>query len=70
MPASLVGRTQEIEIGPMCGESNVLFWLEERGIEPVTAVVRAIFERAKAADGILGEAEILAICRECGAARA
>ncbi len=32
VPASLVGREQEIEIGPMSGKSNVVFWLEKRGI--------------------------------------
>jgi len=26
VPASLVGRQQEIEVGPMSGESNVVFW--------------------------------------------
>ena len=30
-PASLVGREQEIEVGPMSGKSNVVFWLEQRG---------------------------------------
>ena len=31
VPASMVGRGQEIEIGPMSGKSNVVFWLERRG---------------------------------------
>src|SRR6185295_16707912 len=31
VPASLVGREQEIEIGPMSGKSNVVFWLEKHG---------------------------------------
>ena len=31
VPASLVGREQEIEVGPMSGKSNVVFWLEKRG---------------------------------------
>jgi 2-isopropylmalate synthase len=66
VPASLVGRHQEIEVGPMSGESNVVFWLRERRIEPETALVAAIFARAKAADRVLAEEEILAICRECG----
>ena len=35
VPASLVGREQEIEVGPMSGKSNVVFWLEKRGL-PVT----------------------------------
>ena len=32
VPASLVGREQEIEVGPMSGKSNVVFWLEQRGL--------------------------------------
>src|SRR6185295_19787594 len=32
VPASLVGREQAIEIGPMSGRSNVVFWLERRGL--------------------------------------
>ncbi len=32
VPASLVGRQQEIEVGPMSGKSNVVFWLESRGL--------------------------------------
>lgn len=67
VPASLVGRHQEIEVGPMSGESNVVFWLRERRIEPEAALVAAIFARAKAADRVLAEEEILAICRDRGA---
>src|SRR5207245_1375563 len=33
VPASLVGRQQEIEIGPLSGRSNVIYWLERRGYE-------------------------------------
>ena len=32
VPASLVGREQVIEVGPMSGKSNVVYWLEKRGI--------------------------------------
>ena len=31
VPARLVGRAQQIEIGPMSGKSNVVFWLEHHG---------------------------------------
>jgi len=66
VPASLVGRRQRIEIGPMSGLSNVRFWLEERGIEYEEELVHAIFERAKTADGTLTEVEVLEICRRRG----
>ncbi|MEZ5287994.1 MAG: LeuA family protein [Vicinamibacterales bacterium] len=39
VPASLVGREQEIEIGPMSGKSNITFWLEKRGISASDQVV-------------------------------
>jgi len=62
VPASLIGSRQIIEVGPMSGESNVVFWLQERGIEKNPELVRAIFQRAKESVRILEEAEILEIC--------
>lgn len=59
IPASLVGREQEIEIGPMSGRSNVVFWLEKRGIPPTDAVVDRVFQKAKASRTTLTEEEIL-----------
>jgi 2-isopropylmalate synthase len=59
IPASLVGREQEIHIGPMSGKSNVVFWLEKRGITPADAVVDRIFRRAKASPTVLTEEEVL-----------
>src|SRR5688572_17474927 len=46
VPASMVGREQEIEVGPMSGKSNILFWLERRGITADDAAVERIFARA------------------------
>ena len=44
----MFGREQEIEIGPMSGESNVVYWLEQRGHgRHRTALVAAILEKAK-----------------------
>ena len=42
----------------MSGESNVVFWLEQRGIEATPSRVRAIFDHAKACDHILTDDEI------------
>ena len=66
VPASLIGRRQTIEIGPMCGESNVVYWLEERGIAPERSLVEALFRAAKASDRILEEGAVLEICRRHG----
>jgi isopropylmalate/homocitrate/citramalate synthase len=68
VPASLVGRRQLVEVGPMSGESNVVFWLQEHGIEPHRELVAAIFQRAKQAETVLSEAEIAAVCSEQGLA--
>ena len=48
VPASLVGREQEIEVGPMSGKSNVVFWLEKRGLPVTDEIVERIFAKAKA----------------------
>jgi 2-isopropylmalate synthase len=66
VPASLIGSRQLIEVGPMSGESNVVYWLKERGIEADPELVKEIFSRAKEAETILEEGEILEICSARG----
>ncbi len=61
VPASIIGRRQEIEVGPMSGESNVIFWLESRRIEPTPERVQAVFQRAKSVDRVLTDDEIHAV---------
>src|SRR5436305_1084038 len=68
VPASLIGCRQVIEVGPMSGESNVVYWLQERGIDPAKDLVAEIFQRAKGSPKILAEEEILAICQARGLA--
>ncbi|MGE0815598.1 MAG: LeuA family protein [Vicinamibacterales bacterium] len=58
IPAGLVGREQEIEIGPMSGRSNVTYWLEKRGIAATDTLVDRILQRAKRASAVLTDAEI------------
>ena len=58
VPAEMVGRRQEIEVGPMSGESNVVYWLESRSIEPTAERVQAVFQRAKNVDRVLLDEEI------------
>ena len=59
VPASMVGREQEVEVGPMSGRSNVMFWLEKRGIHASDEAIDRIFAKAKGSDVVLTEAEIL-----------
>jgi 2-isopropylmalate synthase len=68
VPASLIGSRQVIEIGPMSGESNVVCWLQDHGIEPEPALVKAIFRRAKEASKVLADAEIMEIYQARSAA--
>ncbi len=67
IPASLIGSRQVIEVGPMSGESNVVYWLRERGIDPDPELVKAIFQKAKTSTATLAEVEILEICGAHGA---
>jgi diketogulonate reductase-like aldo/keto reductase len=48
----------------MSGESNVVFWLEQRGIDPHPDLVGAIIERAKQGNHLLDEAEIYGVVNE------
>ncbi|MBI4266140.1 MAG: 2-isopropylmalate synthase [Acidobacteria bacterium] len=59
VPAKLVGRAQEIEVGPLSGRSNVVFWLQHHGIAADEELVERVFRRAKASATVLTEEEIL-----------
>ena len=61
VPAELFGCEQVIEIGPMSGESNVVFWLEQHGIGPRPDLVTAVLDAAKQSAGLLSEAQILRV---------
>jgi len=64
VPAHLFGLDQVIEIGPMSGKSNVLFWLEKHRIPADEATVTRIFEAAKQSPRVLSDAEVFALCTE------
>jgi 2-isopropylmalate synthase len=58
VPSHLFGMDQVIEVGPLSGKSNVIYWLEKRGIEATNERVELIFAAAKKAQAVLTEAEI------------
>jgi len=58
VPASILGREQRIEVGPMSGESNVTFWLEKHGYEPSRERVDRIMSAAKASDRLLTDEQL------------
>jgi 2-isopropylmalate synthase len=59
VPSHMFGLEQIIDIGPMSGKSNVLFWLERRGIPATDELVDRIFARAKSSDHTLSDNEIV-----------
>jgi len=59
VPSHVFGLEQIIDIGPMSGKSNVLWWLERHGIPVSDGIVDRIYQRAKQSDHTLTEAEIL-----------
>ena len=60
VPAEDIGRQQIIELGPMSGKSNALFWLKKEGLEVTDTRIQALLTRAKASDRALTDSE----CRE------
>ena len=64
VPATLVGREQEIEVGPLSGRSNVVFWLERRNLPVTDETVERIFAAAKASNRTLTQDQILKLVEE------
>jgi 2-isopropylmalate synthase len=58
VPASSVGRRQEIEVGPMSGLSNVRFYLAERGLPCDDCICAEILAFAKRSNHVLAEREV------------
>ena len=58
VPASVLGREQRIEVGPMSGESNVLYWLESHGFEPTRERIARLLDAAKDSDRLLTDEEL------------
>lgn len=61
VPASWIGRQQEIEIGHMSGMSNVQYYLASRGLDNSHEVTQAVLQAAKKSARVLSEEEILEI---------
>jgi len=64
VPAHLFGLEQVIEIGPMSGKSNVIYWLARHQIPADDALVARILDAAKHSARVLSDAEIRALCSE------
>jgi len=64
VPSHLFGLQQIIEIGPMSGKSNVLFWLERHNILATDAIVNRIFDAAKQSARVLTDDEVQKLANE------
>jgi 2-isopropylmalate synthase len=61
VPSSLVGRAQEVCIGPLSGRANVEHWLSLHGLPAPAPLVQRLLRCARAADHVLEDAEVLEI---------
>jgi len=58
VPAGMFGLKQIIEIGPMCGLSNVVYWLDAHGYPQDQALAQQVFQLAKSTNRILTDEEL------------
>ncbi len=63
VPADEFGFEQKIRVGPMCGKSNVIWWLEKEGLEPTPQRIDTVFAAAKRSDRVLTDNEIKEILK-------
>jgi 2-isopropylmalate synthase len=66
VPAGMFGKEQQIEIGHYSGASNVVYWLEKRGIAATPELVEAVLGAAKRGNRVLSDDEIRTVIREHG----
>ncbi len=58
VPAGMFGLHQIIEVGPMCGLSNVAYWLSSHGYPQDESLAQEIFQLAKSTNRILTDDEL------------
>jgi 2-isopropylmalate synthase len=63
VPAGMFGLQQVIEVGPMCGLSNVIYWLDANGYPQDEALAKEIFQLAKSTNRILTDDELHSAAR-------
>ena len=68
VPSQLFGMEQTIEVGPLSGRSNVIYWLESRGLVASDELVDRIFKAAKESQRVMSDAELYALVDAGGAA--
>ena len=58
VPAGMFGLQQVIEIGPMCGLSNVIYWLAANGYPQEETLAKEIYQLAKSTNRVLRDDEL------------
>ena len=64
VPASWLGRRQQIEIGPLSGRSNVIHFMRELGMTEDPQGIAEVLAAAKASRRVLTEREVLSILEQ------
>ncbi|HEV7768107.1 MAG TPA: LeuA family protein [Thermoanaerobaculia bacterium] len=63
VPAGMFGLKQIIEVGPMCGLSNVIYWLDVNGYPQEEGLAQEMFQLAKSTNRILTDDELHSCAR-------
>jgi 2-isopropylmalate synthase len=58
VPAGMFGLEQIIEVGPMCGLSNVIYWLAQHGYPQDEGLAKELFALAKSTNRVLTDEEL------------
>ena len=58
VPAGMFGLEQIIEVGPMCGLSNVVYWLASHGYPQEETLAKEMFQLAKSTNRVLSDEEL------------
>ena len=58
VPAGMFGLQQVIEVGPMCGLSNVIYWLASHDYPQDETLAKEIFQLAKSTNRVLTDDEL------------
>jgi 2-isopropylmalate synthase len=63
VPAGMFGLQQIIEVGPMSGLSNVVYWLDSHGYPQEEALAKELFQLAKSTSRVLTDEELHSAAR-------
>jgi 2-isopropylmalate synthase len=63
VPAGMFGLQQIIEVGPMCGLSNVIYWLDQHGYPQEESLAKELFDLAKSTNRMLTDDELHACAK-------